>query len=62
MKFMRLTRFDLLAIVAAINSAGDTLTVEEAREQVATHGGNPDWVDAPPEWVDEINAALRKSA
>jgi len=50
---------DRVAILAAINSAGDTLDLVEAQEIVNLHGGNPDWVINPPAWVDELNRRLR---
>lgn len=49
---------DIFSIVSAINSAGDTLTIEEAKKIVAEHGGDPRWVDEPPEWIDQFNRML----
>jgi hypothetical protein len=51
---------DVFSIVSAINSAGDTLTVEEAKGIVAEHHGDPRWVDERPEWVKQFNQMLRR--
>ena len=47
-------------IVAAINSAGDTLTVEEAIEIVKLYGSKAEWVFEPPSWLDYINKYNRR--
>ena len=51
---------DMLAVVSAINSAGDTLTVEEARQVVVAHGGRPEWVEDPPAFVERFNRMLER--
>lgn len=49
-----------LAIVAAINSAGFEITEAEARDMVIAHGGEAEWVNDPPEWVDLINQCVEE--
>jgi len=49
-----------MMIVAAINSAGDTITEYEARGVVSAYGGDPEWVINPPPWVEWINKRIRK--
>lgn len=54
------TNLALIPIVTAINSAGETLTIEEAKSIVAHHGGKPEWIDSPPPWARLVNTVLAK--
>lgn len=54
---LRLRR--IMFVLAAINAAGETITIKEAEDLVYSFGGDPDWVLNPPPWVDELNERLK---
>jgi len=52
---LNLTPQEQIRIAAAINSADKTLPREECRWLLMSYGGDPGWIDNPPDWLPALN-------